>query len=79
MNPEKKMVTKKIFSQAFEIMCTARAMSDIYEKNKEITSKYVHATSKGHEAIQIALDCNYIRMIGLPPTIEMMRYCLVWE
>ena len=31
---------------------------DDYEKlieNKEITSKYVHATSKGHEIIQIAL------------------------
>ena len=36
-------------------MCTAKAMTDIYEKNKEITSKYVHATSRGHEAIQIAL------------------------
>ena len=55
MSPEKKTVSKKIFSKAYEIMCTARAMSDIYEKNKEITSKYVHATSKGHEAIQIAL------------------------
>mgnify|MGYP002035301392 CR=1 FL=1 len=30
-------------------------MTDIYEKNKDITSKYVHATSRGHEAIQIAL------------------------
>ena len=25
-----------------------------YEANKEITSKYVHATSRGHEAIQLA-------------------------
>ena len=36
-------------------MCTARAMSDIYEENAAITSKYVHATSKGHEAIQLAV------------------------
>ena len=36
-------------------MNTAKAMTDIYEKNKEITSKYVHATSRGHEAVQIAL------------------------
>ena len=36
-------------------MCTARAMSDIYEKNAAVTSKYVHATSKGHEAIQLAV------------------------
>ena len=36
-------------------MCTARAMSHLYEEKKEVTSKYVHATSKGHEAIQLAL------------------------
>jgi len=36
-------------------MCTAKAMTDIYEENKDITSKYVHATSRGHEAIQIAM------------------------
>ena len=36
-------------------MCTAKSMTDIYEKNKEITSKYVHATSRGHEAVQIAM------------------------
>lgn len=36
-------------------MSTARAMSDIYEANFKEVSKYVHATSRGHEAIQIAL------------------------
>lgn len=30
-------------------------MSEILEENKELTSKYVHATSRGHEAVQIAL------------------------
>jgi len=41
--------------KAWELMCTARAMSDLYEENAKVTAKYVHATSKGHEAIQIAL------------------------
>jgi 2-oxoisovalerate dehydrogenase E1 component len=41
--------------QAWELMCTARAMSALYEENARITSKYVHATSKGHEAVQLAL------------------------
>lgn len=41
--------------KAFELMCTAKAMAELYEKNKEITAKYVHATSRGHEAIQLAL------------------------
>ncbi|MBT4775074.1 MAG: tungsten formylmethanofuran dehydrogenase [Crocinitomicaceae bacterium] len=36
-------------------MATAIAMTDLYEKNKAITSKYVHATSRGHEAIQLAI------------------------
>lgn len=36
-------------------MCTAKAMSALYEANTKVTSKYVHATSRGHEAIQIAL------------------------
>lgn len=34
-------------------MCSARAMADIYDANRQIT-KYVHSTSKGHEAIQMA-------------------------
>lgn len=41
--------------KAWELMCTARAMSDLYEENAKFTAKYVHATSKGHEAIQLAL------------------------
>lgn len=40
--------------KAFKLMCTARAMADIYDANRNIT-KYVHSTSKGHEAIQLAL------------------------
>ena len=46
---------KDILKEAYSLMCTARAMSDIYEKNAAVTSKYVHATSKGHEAIQLAV------------------------
>jgi len=41
--------------KAYELMCTAKAMTEIYEANREVTSKYVHATSRGHEAIQLAL------------------------
>ena len=55
------MVSKKqtpslaVLQKAYELMCTAKSMTDIYEKNKDITSKYVHATSRGHEAVQIAM------------------------
>lgn len=43
-----------VFLKAFKLMCTARAMADIYDTNRNIT-KYVHSTSKGHEAVQLAL------------------------
>jgi 2-oxoisovalerate dehydrogenase E1 component len=41
--------------KAWELMCTAKAMTEIYEEHFKFTSKYVHATSRGHEAIQLAL------------------------
>ena len=47
-------VESSIALKAFELMCTAKAMTDLFEAKKEICSKYVHATSRGHEAIQIA-------------------------
>lgn len=47
------MVTKEILLEAYTLMCRARAMADIYDENRQIT-KYVHSTSKGHEAVQIA-------------------------
>lgn len=35
-------------------MSAAKAMAELYEENKAVTAKYVHATSRGHEAIQLA-------------------------
>lgn len=56
-----KLETLKEF---FVKMSTARAMAATYEKNRAIC-KYVHSTSKGHEAIQLAtvahlLPCDYV-------------------
>ena len=44
-----------ILKEAYRLMCTAMAMSKTYEDNVKVASKYVHATSRGHEAVQIAL------------------------
>ena len=52
---KKNSLTKEILTKAFELMCTARAMSDLFEEKSAITQKYVHATSRGHEAVQLAL------------------------
>ena len=48
------MVKKDILLEAYMHMCEARAMADIYDINRPIC-KYVHSTSRGHEAIQLAV------------------------
>ncbi len=48
-------IAEDILLKAWELMCTAKALTELYEANKEITAKYVHATSRGHEAIQLAM------------------------
>lgn len=54
-NNTKLLIEKEALLKAFELMCTAKAMTELFEQNKEVTAKYVHATSRGHEAIQLAL------------------------
>jgi len=47
-------IDKTILTKAYSLMCTAKSMAELYESNKDVTAKYVHATSRGHEAIQLA-------------------------
>jgi 2-oxoisovalerate dehydrogenase E1 component len=55
-NPkENTVLDQNTILKGFELMCTAKTLAEKYEAHKEITSKYVHATSRGHEAIQLAL------------------------
>jgi 2-oxoisovalerate dehydrogenase E1 component len=58
------MMHTDILLKAYRLMCTAKAMADTYEANRTVC-KYVHSTSRGHEAIQLAtafqlLPCDYI-------------------
>lgn len=53
-------INKDILSNAFTKLCTAKAMAELYEANFKVVSKYVHATSRGHEAIQIALGMQLL-------------------
>ena len=47
------MITINSLLRAYRLMCTAKEMAAIYENNRSIC-KYVHSTSRGHEAIQLA-------------------------
>ena len=58
------MLDNRILADAFRLMVTARCMSDAYENNRQVC-RYVHSTSRGHEAIQIAtgmqlLACDFV-------------------
>lgn len=44
----------ELLKKAYRLMITAKTLADTYEENKAICSKYVHSTSRGHEAIQLA-------------------------
>jgi 2-oxoisovalerate dehydrogenase E1 component len=59
-NLEKGSVDAEILKKAYMLLSTAKCMSELYEANKEVTSKYVHATSRGHESIQIALGMQLL-------------------
>lgn len=50
-----KKIAKKVLANAFEKMATAKSMAEYYEEKFKVVSKYVHATSRGHEAIQLAV------------------------
>jgi 2-oxoisovalerate dehydrogenase E1 component len=47
------MLNTDLLLKAYRLMATARAMAETYDANRQVC-KYVHSTSKGHEAIQIA-------------------------
>ena len=47
-------------------------MTELYEANFKLTSKYVHATSRGHEAVQIALGMQLLPQDYAFRIIEMM-------
>lgn len=58
------MIETEILLKAYRLMCNAGAMAQTYESNRQLC-KYVHSTSRGHEAIQLAtafhlLPCDYV-------------------
>lgn len=53
-------IDESVLLKAYELMCTARSMSDLYEEKSQITAKYVHACSRGHEAVQLALGMQLL-------------------
>lgn len=51
-------VARSVLKRGFQLMATAKAMTECYEQHFKTVSKYVHATSRGHEAVQIGLGLH---------------------
>lgn len=56
----------QLLLRAYRLMMTARAMANIYEENRQVC-KYVHSTSRGHEAIQLALGLQLKKQDWVSP------------
>jgi 2-oxoisovalerate dehydrogenase E1 component len=50
----------ELLLKAYRLMYTAKSMAVLYEENVAVTAKYVHATSRGHEAIQLAVSMQLL-------------------
>src|SRR6187551_3676381 len=50
----KSPIDRSILLKAYELMHVAKRMAETFDENKDVCSKYVHSTSRGHEAIQLA-------------------------
>jgi len=55
-----KNINKATLKKAFTNLCTAKAITEEYEENFKEVSKYVHATSRGHEVIQTAMGMQLL-------------------
>jgi 2-oxoisovalerate dehydrogenase E1 component len=54
-----KPVPMALLLQAYQRMCLAAHMADTYERNRSVCT-YVHSTSRGHEAVQLAMAANLL-------------------
>jgi len=81
-------IDHEIVLRAYQLMCVSKRMAETYDENREVCSKYVHSTSRGHEAIQLAAglqlkaydfaslyyrDESILLAIGLQPNELMMQ------
>jgi len=59
-NNQKDSRIRENLKKAFKNLITAKAMAELYEDNFRLVSKYVHATSRGHEVIQTAVGMQLL-------------------
>src|SRR5690625_3485547 len=81
-------MNKDILKEAFQNLVNAKTMTEEYEENFKVVSKYMHATSRGHEVIQNALRMQlkphdyvfpYYRDVSILLSIGMTTYDLMLQ
>lgn len=60
------MTDKSVLLKAYALMCITKRTAEIYDEYRQIC-KYVHSTSRGHEAIQIAVGMQLSEFDYLSP------------
>lgn len=55
---EETRIEEENLLRAYALMCTSASMAALYDERRDVSSKYVHSTSRGHEAIQIAVGMH---------------------
>ena len=64
------MIDTQVLMQAYRKMYTSMVMSQVFDENRQICI-YVHANSRGHEAIQLAAGMQLKAVTG-PVCITVM-------
>ena len=59
-------IDRNLLLRAYRLMYSVKVMAETYEANRPIT-KYVHSTSRGHEAIQLATAFNLLPQDWVSP------------
>ena len=53
-------INKEILLEGYKKMFRAKSHNDLYAENEKIAYKYVHSTSRGHEAVQVAMGMQLL-------------------
>ncbi|MEN8138312.1 MAG: thiamine pyrophosphate-dependent enzyme [Bacteroidota bacterium] len=53
-------INRDILLEGYRKMFRAKSHNDLYAENEKIAYKYVHSTSRGHEAVQVAMGMQLL-------------------
>ncbi|MBL0743511.1 alpha-ketoacid dehydrogenase subunit alpha/beta [Chryseolinea lacunae] len=60
-------VDRNVLLKAYDLMSQAARMAATYDEKRDVCGKYVHSTSRGHEAIQLAVGLQLLPIDYLSP------------